>query len=117
MWWGGDIPTVIMCPYQYSSMTAPGDSQLRLWPKENDTQFAAIAKEVDSLTDGTVPVQTDATHYFSLPLTAPPPAWGSVSLVHGGDLGNVKFYRLGLPPSSPSIPNPGNTTLDPSRTQ
>jgi hypothetical protein len=95
MWWGGSVVEVITKNYQYSSMTAPGDSQLRVWPRENDPQWAAIAAEVEALTDGTVGVQTDATHYFSLPLTSPPLAWGQVTLVAGGDLGSVKFYRLG----------------------
>jgi hypothetical protein len=76
-------------------MTAPGDGNLRRWPGDGDATWVEIEKEVEALTSGLVEVQTNATHYFSLPLTSPPPAWGKVTLVEGGDLGTVKFYRLG----------------------
>ncbi len=117
MWWGGDVVSVITKKWQFTSMTGNGDPNLTRWPTANDPVYEAIANEVDVLTDGTVPVQTDAVYYFSLPLTSPPAAWGPVSLALGGDCGAVKFYRQGGPPLSLSDPTPSDTTPDPSRIQ
>ena len=117
MWWGGDVVSVITKKWQFTSMTGNGDPNLTRWPAENDAVFDAIGAEVEALTDGTVPVQTDAVYYFSLPLTAPPAAWGPVSLALGGDCGAVKFYRQATPLEPPSSANPSDTTLGSSRIQ
>ena len=113
-WWGHDIVSVVTKKWQFTSMSGTGDANLTRWPVDGEAVFAAIAREVDALTDGTVPVQTDATYYFSLPLTSPPPAWGPVELVEGGDLGTVKFYRPARPPLSQTTPTHEHTTPDPS---
>jgi hypothetical protein len=111
LWWGGDIVSVITHPYQYSSMTAPNDPQLRAWPAQGDPQWESIGTEVAALTSGLVICQTDATHYFSVPLTSPPKAWGDCSLVIGGDLGRVKFYKLGAPTTAQPAPPAASTAL------
>jgi len=94
LWWGGDIVSVITKPYQYSSMGTKGDGQTVAWPIDGDPVWAEIAKEVDAVTSGILAIQTDATHYFSYPLVAPPTSWGPCHLVVGGDFGAAKFYVL-----------------------
>jgi hypothetical protein len=95
MWWGGDVVSVITHPYQYSSMTALGDGETVVWPTDRDEEWPAIAAEVDSVFSGIVPIQTNATHYFSYPLTEPPKGWGRCHLVVGGDFGrSAQFYAL-----------------------
>jgi len=88
LWWGGTVLDVVLKAYQFSSMTAKGDSQTVEWP--------LIVKEVDTvLNTDLVPIQTDATHYFSYPLVSPPPGWGPCHLVPGGDFGrSAQFYVL-----------------------
>jgi hypothetical protein len=96
MWWGGDPLSVILHPFQYSSMTAKGDGQTVAWPQAGDLVWPQIVAEVDvALNTDLVPIQTSATHYFSYPLIAPPAAWGKCHLVPGGDFGrSAQFYAL-----------------------
>src|SRR5271170_5366480 len=73
-----DIVHVVTQPWQFSSMTAPGDANLIKWPETGDAAFVRCCAVVDSVF-GSAPVADvtgGATFYFSPPLTAPPSAWG-----------------------------------------
>jgi len=77
-WWGSDILSVCLKPYQFSSMTAPRDPNLVRWPTANDSVWADCA----AIAQGTFDYDpTDgATYYWTAPLTeAPTKEWGAVT--------------------------------------
>jgi N-acetylmuramoyl-L-alanine amidase len=106
MWWGGSIITVITHPYQYSSMTAPGNPELKYWPTDGDAAYHAISIVVDNVLAGKEPDPTGgAVLYFSEPLTEPPQQWGAVTETFA--VRGVHFYRQGgAPPAAPAASTP-----------
>ena len=95
-WWGHDIVSVITHRWQFSGMTATGDSNLTRWPQVNDPQFLAILNMIENfdLMESGVQDQTlGAVFYFSPPLTEPPTVWGKVKFTR--KFGDISFYAEG----------------------
>ena len=89
-WWGHDIVSVITHRWQFSGMTAPGDSNLTRWPQVNDPQFLAILDMIEKDVGEVIDETCNAIFYFSPPLTEPPTAWGKVKFTVKID--DISFY-------------------------
>lgn len=86
-WWGHDIPSVILHPYQFSSFN-PSDPNADKWPDEDEPSLADCQEAARGILQRTDPDLTSgATYYWSPPLVSPPKQWGSVvETLHTGNL-------------------------------
>jgi spore germination cell wall hydrolase CwlJ-like protein len=74
---GHDLVRVVSAPWQFSSMTAPGDPNLVKWPQTGDAAFERCCSAVDAVWGGTFADNTKgATFYYSPPITEAPREWG-----------------------------------------
>lgn len=94
-------------PWQFSSLTAPGDPNLVKWPKSDDVIWRGCLAVAETVIPGCAPPcqivwepEQDvsdpvpgAVFYHDARLPAPPAAWGPVTLV--ATIGNLSFYRMG----------------------
>jgi N-acetylmuramoyl-L-alanine amidase len=76
-WWGTDLVSVCLKPFQFSSMSAPGDANLRRWPAGTETVWLDCLCIAAS--DPGADVTSGATYYWTGPLTKAPTEWGSVT--------------------------------------
>jgi len=84
-----DVVAVCTQPWQFSSMTAPGDPNLIHWPATGDPQMQdCLSIAAQTLGPDTT---AGATFYFTAPLTEPPKAWGNV--VGTVTIDGVHFYK------------------------
>jgi spore germination cell wall hydrolase CwlJ-like protein len=93
---GHDVQSVILKPYQFSSFNA-SDPNADKWPAVDDPSWMdsqAAAHQVLSWNDPDL--TSGALYYFSPPLTAPPHAWGSVGVTLV--VGNLTFCKPVPPP-------------------
>ena len=64
-------------PWQFSSMTAPGDAQLILYPQTGDVQFATALEMAQEASNGTLQdITGGATSYYAVSMPQPP-AWAA----------------------------------------
>lgn len=93
-WWGSSISTVLGRPFQYTSMTGPGDPNLILWPREADASWAECLMAANAALQGTEPDPAEgADSYFSLGI--PTPMWATQDRFVV-QIGRIRFYRVGL---------------------
>lgn len=87
----GDWDHVITKKWAFSSMTAPGDPELVLWPDSPDLVFESAMLLAEDIYNGTDPdITNGATHYFNPHVVLP--TWAkSMTLV--AEIGNHVFYR------------------------
>lgn len=91
-WWGNDVYSVITKPMQYSSITAPGDAQLHLFPKLSDAVWLECLQIASDIIDGTAPNPVPgADSYFADYI--PPPRWAT-SDKFVRQIGHHVFYNL-----------------------
>ena len=66
----GDWDHVITKKWQFSSLTAPGDSQLVIWPDSPDAVFEAAMGLAEQVFNGTIEdITRDALFYFNPAIT------------------------------------------------
>jgi spore germination cell wall hydrolase CwlJ-like protein len=71
-WWGDSYSTVIVKPWQFSSMTAPGDPMLLKWPVQPDEVFGQCLEIADGVIHGTIPNPIgEADSYYATTIKAP----------------------------------------------
>ena len=85
----------IVRPLQFSSITAPGDHQLTIWPYLHSPLEAESWLEAQQLAagiiNGSLPDNTNgATHYFATSI--PMPSWAKVMQMTC-QIGNQRFYK------------------------
>ena len=86
-----DWDSVIERKWQFSSMTAPGDSQLVEWPRKPDASFDLAMDIAHKVCEGWDSDLTGgATHYANLSLCDP--AWAH-TLQQTAKIGNHTFFR------------------------
>jgi N-acetylmuramoyl-L-alanine amidase len=94
-WWGSGWVGVIMQPWQYSSMTAPGDPNLIKYPAANDSSWLACMDVASEVYTGGLDVSHGASHYFDKSLDdGKEPSWakdGSMAWVM--DSGAFHFWK------------------------
>ena len=87
----GDWADVVCKKWQFSSMTAPGDPELILWPRTGDKQFEDAYALALTVFCGTDPDNTHAaTHYFAPASVLPD--WAA-KMVKVASIGHHDFYR------------------------
>lgn len=90
-WWGDDLLAVLFAPNQFSSLTYKADPQLTWFPREGDTWLECLKAAAHALYGWSPNPAPGATHYFTLPLTTVPAAWGPME--HVADVGTAHFYK------------------------
>lgn len=87
----GDWDHVMTKKWQFSSLTAPGDSQLVVWPDSPDAAFDDAMQIADVVYDGSDPDNTNgATHYFNPNVVLP--SWAA-KMTKVVSLDHHDFYR------------------------
>lgn len=82
---------VICAKWQFSSMTAPGDSQLVAWPGQGDPTWQQAMTLAEGIYAGTVPDNTGgATHYFNPSVVLP--SWAE-KMEYIKSIGHHDFYK------------------------
>jgi spore germination cell wall hydrolase CwlJ-like protein len=91
-WWGKSLYDVITAKWQYSSIAAPGDLQLWMYPKLTDPSFIAVCRIVDNAISGNIPNPAPgADSYFDQSIAPPKWATDNKLVAH---IGRIKFYNL-----------------------
>jgi len=90
-WWGHDIKTVILAPWQFSSFNET-DPNSGLWPADNDPSYSdSLTIAEDVLINGDEDITSGATSYYDISI--PAPIWaGTMTLTLA--VGRFRFYKL-----------------------
>lgn len=91
-WWGKDYISVITKKWQYSSMAAPGDSQLIRYPQAGDLAFEQALQIAEWVIMGVVtnPVPGADSFYDD---SIPPPKWATPE-TFVAKIGRIVFHNL-----------------------
>ena len=93
-WWGTDILSVIGKKWQYSSMAAPGDPQLIVWPQSNDPSWDACLNAAQAALTGTPPNPAPgADSYYDDSIN--PPGWAQAPAMRVAKIGRLNFWKVG----------------------
>ena len=93
-WWGTDVQSVIGKKWQYSSMTAPGDPNLIVWPQSNDPSWDACLNVAQAaLTCSQPNPAPGADSYFDDSIN--PPGWAQAPASRVAKIGKLNFWRVG----------------------
>ena len=94
-WWGDTWVAVMTKPWQYTSLTAPGDPNLVKFPAGDDGSWLDSIKAAEAVYAGACPDPVGgATHYFDRSLDANPPVWAEAEdSVHVCDVGAMRFWK------------------------
>lgn len=91
-WWGTDISSVATKKWQYSSLAAPGDPQLILWPLLSDPSWlACLGVAYDVLNGVKSNPFPGADSYFDDSISAP--KWVATARPCG-KVDNLNFYDV-----------------------
>jgi N-acetylmuramoyl-L-alanine amidase len=92
-WWGHDVRSVILKPWQFSSFNA-ADPNSEKWPAEGDPSFQDCAEVCAAVATGKhEDITSGATSYYDISI--PPPAWAANgSNVLTLAVGHLRFYKL-----------------------
>jgi spore germination cell wall hydrolase CwlJ-like protein len=94
-WFGKGVVGVLTHPWQFSSLTAPGDPNLIRWPNPVDTASDMVWSECLDAAEGayngtSVDTTGGAVNYYSVDIA--PPSW-TMEMTYVGQIGNFKFYK------------------------
>jgi hypothetical protein len=93
-WWGTDIVSCILKPWQFSSFNHNDPNAVK-FPIEADTSWTDSCQAVEDVLASALDPTGGATSYFDKSLDASPPAWatdGSMTLA--ANIGDFHFYKL-----------------------
>jgi spore germination cell wall hydrolase CwlJ-like protein len=91
-WWGDSVLTVAAKRLQYSSLTAPRDTQLVLWPTPFDPSWEAChVLAYDLLTKPMSNPVPGADSFYDCSIAAP--SW-TIGARHCGDFGRLSFWDV-----------------------
>lgn len=91
-WWGKTYGEVLGKKFQYSSIAAPGDPQLILYPKsESDQNFDEALKIADEVVENTIESTVPgADSYYDISI--PAPKWATTE-TFVGQVGRIRFHN------------------------
>lgn len=94
-WWGHDWKTVILKPWQYTSMH-PSDPNATKWPADKDFSFCTAGIASAEAYHGTHPDTTNgATHYYDTSIPFPYKSWGDESgWINTFNTGRLRFWKV-----------------------
>jgi len=92
-WWGHDIQSVVLKPWQFSSFNA-NDPNSTVWPADDSPSWTDCLSAAAAVLVGEDPDSTDgATFYHDLSMDWPK-AWGKeTDFVNTLNIGRLRFYR------------------------
>ena len=91
-WWGRDLSEVATKKWQYSSLAAPGDPQLIIWPLASDASWQEALDVADLVLSGAGPNPApQADSYFDTSIS--PPKWATADKFVV-QIDNLMFYDL-----------------------
>ncbi len=92
-WWGHDVRSVILRPWQFSSFNA-ADPNSNKWPAQGDPSFQDCENVCEAVAGGNdEDITSGATSYYDISI--PRPRWASDgSNVLTLSVGRLRFYRL-----------------------
>jgi spore germination cell wall hydrolase CwlJ-like protein len=91
-WWGTDVSSVAGKRWQYSSLAAPGDAQLTLWPLLSDpTWLACLGVAYDVIHSEEPNPLPGADSYYDDSIA--PPKWTKGARLCG-KIDNLNFYDV-----------------------
>lgn len=93
-WWGTDVVSVILKPYQYSSFDFADPNAIK-FPQPTDTSWQACLQIMDQVTRNGEPDPTNgATHYYDKSLDDKPPAWArDGSMIETAVIDSLRFWK------------------------
>lgn len=87
----GNWSGVITAKWQFSSMSAPGDPQLILYPAPSDPTWRLAMQIAEGVYSGETEDNTGgATHYFATTISVP--SW-TASMTLTAQIGRQRFYK------------------------
>jgi N-acetylmuramoyl-L-alanine amidase len=87
-----DAYTECVRPEQFSSLTAPGDPELILWPKKQDPEWQTAQSAAQAAANGSLEdITGGATNYYALSMTKPP-SWAA-SMTKTVVIGGQIFFK------------------------
>ena len=90
-WWGHDMRSVILKPFQFSSFNA-NDPNSTKWPLDDEADWLDCLEAAQKVLAGGDPDPSEgATYYFSPPLLVAPHAWGPVEVT--AKIGRLTFCK------------------------
>jgi len=93
-WWGDDWVSVCSLKYQFSSLGAPNDPQLIVWPQQFNKEFAVCLEIASGVIAGHIQHPAPgANSYFDDSIKNHPPDWAKVENFCG-KIGRLSFYRV-----------------------
>lgn len=93
-WWGDDWVSVCSLKYQFSSLGAPGDPQLIIWPQSWDSNFSQCLAIAAGVIAGQIKHPAPgANSYFDDSIKNHPPDWAKPEN-YCGKIGKLNFYRV-----------------------
>lgn len=98
-WWGNNIIAVVSKKWQYSSINAPGDKQLGLWPTIDDLTFDRCIEFAEMLVDNRIPAgqvsfpHADSYYDESLVRAGKLPKWATQDKF-AGQIDQLYFYNI-----------------------
>ncbi len=94
-WWGTDLASVIRHPLQYSSLTAPHDPQLSVYPA-SDNEFVwldCLTCAMQALNGSVANPVPEADSYYDDSIA--PPEWATdANLIR--KIGRLNFHKVGV---------------------
>lgn len=91
-WWGHTVDEVTTKKWQYSSLAAPGDPQLILWPKLSDSSWlACLGVAYDVIHGDVLHPMPGADSYYDDSIAAP--KWAATARFCG-KIDNLNFYDV-----------------------
>ena len=92
-WWGRDIRSVILKPYQFSSFNTD-DPNTNIWPMDNNPAWTQCLSAASAILVGQDPDLTQGALYYHDSSITFPKAWGpEVGYVKILTVGKLFFYR------------------------
>jgi N-acetylmuramoyl-L-alanine amidase len=94
-WWGHDIVSVILKPWQFSSFN-PGDPNSRKWPEDTDPTFLDCSGVCNAVLQGTdKDITNGSTFYCDISINEPED-WVKAGYLLKLEVGRLRFY---VPPT------------------
>jgi len=102
-WWGRDIQTVVLHPWQFSSFNEH-DPNSSKWPGDNDPAWEQCLDISIAVLNGSDADLTEGATYYHDTSMGWPSAWGNISEYENTlNVGRLKFYRMVPVPMHPDL--------------
>lgn len=92
-WWGHDVPSVILKPWQFSSFNG-NDPNAEVWPADESAAWTDCMAAAAAVLVGNDPDLTEGATYYHDTSIMFPKAWGNVLAYQNTlNVGRLKFYK------------------------